>query len=157
MDTAIIVGVVIGSVVAMALVFGKTVLGVAWTGTKAGRLGISETSSQNGGIQEYSINTNNPKRESRLMQTTNQKLIDRQKANIADSLINKQVSTCDNIVIGNIHAVHNRMIVITRIGSLPQDMKYEIPAYYVRHNYQNDVLMDICARDLEHYNPQLVQ
>lgn len=31
MDTAIIVGVMIGSVVAIVLVFGKTVLRVAWT------------------------------------------------------------------------------------------------------------------------------
>jgi hypothetical protein len=38
LDTAIIVGVMIGSVVAIALVFGKTVLSVAWTGNDTKRL-----------------------------------------------------------------------------------------------------------------------
>jgi hypothetical protein len=37
LDTAIIVGVMIGSVVAIALVFGKTVLSVAWTGKDTNR------------------------------------------------------------------------------------------------------------------------
>jgi len=44
LDAAIIVGVMIGSVVAIALVFGKTVLSVAWTGNDTKRL----TSAQNG-------------------------------------------------------------------------------------------------------------
>jgi hypothetical protein len=37
LDTAIIVGVVIGSVVAMVLVFGRTVLNVAWTGNSTSK------------------------------------------------------------------------------------------------------------------------
>jgi hypothetical protein len=43
LDTAIIVGVIIGSVVAMALVFGKTVLGVAWTGNGVKRVNVGES------------------------------------------------------------------------------------------------------------------
>lgn len=38
MDTAIIVGVMIGSVVAIVLVFGKTVLRVAWTENDTNRI-----------------------------------------------------------------------------------------------------------------------
>ncbi len=58
MDTAIIVGVIIGSVVALVLAFVKTVLGVAWTGKSARRVGISETSNQNVVTQEYLANSN---------------------------------------------------------------------------------------------------
>ncbi len=53
MDTAIIVGVIIGSVVAMALVFGKTVLGVAWTGNGVKRVNLGESGNKNKIIQQH--------------------------------------------------------------------------------------------------------
>jgi hypothetical protein len=46
LDTAIIVGVVIGSVVAIVLVFAKTVLGVAWTGKSVRKLRMILTTAQ---------------------------------------------------------------------------------------------------------------
>ena len=68
MDTAIIVGVIIGSVVAMVLIFGKTVLSVAWTGKSVRRIGILEISNLNGGTQRYLTNTNNyPNKELHLI------------------------------------------------------------------------------------------
>lgn len=149
MDTAIIVGVVMGSVVAMVLVFAKTVLGVAWTGKSTRSLKTSENRIQNRLEQEYSVDTNNSD------QIPNQRSTGGQKAAIVDSLINKQVSTCDNATIGNVHSVHNGMIVITHNESSPQQKRYEIPAYYVRRNYENYVLLDICAKDLGHYIPQM--
>ncbi len=153
MDTAIIVGVIVGSVVAMVLVFAKTVLGVAWTGKSARRVGISETSNQNGVTQEYLANSNNPGKELRSSEVTSEKAVDVKKADTIGSLINKQLSTCDNVTIGNIHTVHNGMMVIE---SLPQDRTYEIPTYYVRQNLHNNVLVDICASDLEHYKPHVI-
>jgi hypothetical protein len=51
LDTAIIVGVIIGSVVAIALVFGKTVLGVAWTGNGGKRVTVVESGNKNKIIQ----------------------------------------------------------------------------------------------------------
>ena len=48
-----------GSVVAMVLVFSKTVLNVAWAGKSVRRIGISEVGNLNGGKQEYLTNTNN--------------------------------------------------------------------------------------------------
>lgn len=155
MDTAIIVGVVIGSVVAMVLVFAKTVLGVAWTGKSTRSLGTSQNRIQNKLEQEYSVETNNSESELRLNQIPNQRSTGGQKAAIVDSLINKQVSTCDNATIGNVHSVHNGMIIITLNESSPQQKRYEIPTYYVRQNYEDYVLLDICAKDLGHYIPQL--
>lgn len=156
MDTAIIVSVVIGSVVAMALVFAKTVLGVAWTDKSGRRIGVSEINNQNGVTQEYLTSSNNPKRELRSSQISNKETIDAKtavkKADNIDSLINKQVLTCDNVTIGKVHAVHNAMMVLKSL----QDKRYEIPTYYVRQNFHNSILLDICANDLEHYNSQVI-
>ena len=155
MDTAIIVGVVIGSVVAMVLVFAKTVLGIAWTekSTRSLKVGTSQNRIQNTLEQEYDLNSSET--ELRLNQIPNQRSADEQKADIVDSLINKQVSTCDNATIGNVHSVHNGMIVIIHNVSSPQQSRYEIPTYYIRQNYENCVVLDICANDLEHYIPQI--
>jgi hypothetical protein len=156
LDTAIIVSVVIGSVVAMALVFAKTVLGVAWTDKSARRIGVSEVNNQNGVTQEYLTSGNNPKRELRSSQISNKETIDAKtavkKVDNIDSLINKQVLTCDNVTIGKVHAAHNAMIVLKSL----QDKRYEIPTYYVRQNFHNSILLDICANDLEHYNSQVI-
>jgi hypothetical protein len=156
LDTAIIVSVVIGSVVAMALVFAKTVLGVAWTDKSGRRIGVSEINNQNGVTQEYLTSSNNPKRELRSSQISNKETIDAKtavkKADNIDSLINKQVLTCDNVTIGKVHAVHNAMMVLKSL----QDKRYEIPTYYVRQNFHNSILLDICANDLEHYNSQVI-
>jgi hypothetical protein len=53
LDTAIIVGVMIGSVVAIALVFGKTVLSVAWTGNDTKRLTSAQNANENKIVQEH--------------------------------------------------------------------------------------------------------
>ncbi|MGH9978149.1 MAG: hypothetical protein ACRD8Z_20310 [Nitrososphaeraceae archaeon] len=53
MDTAIIVGVMIGSVVAIALVFAKTVLSVAWTGNDTKRLTSAQNRNKNKIVQEH--------------------------------------------------------------------------------------------------------
>ena len=53
MDTAIIVGVIVGSVVAMVLVFGKTVLGVAWTGNSTKRFIAVQSGNKNKIVQQH--------------------------------------------------------------------------------------------------------
>jgi hypothetical protein len=53
LDTAIIVGVMIGSVVAIALVFGKTVLSVAWTENDTKRLTSAQNRNKNKIVQEH--------------------------------------------------------------------------------------------------------
>jgi hypothetical protein len=156
LDTAIIVSVVIGSVVAMALVFAKAVLGVAWTEKSVRRVGVSEVNNQNGVTKEYLTNNNNPKRELHSSQISNKEPVNIKKvkkADTIDSLINKQVLTCDNVTVGKVHGVHNSMMVLE---SLSQDKRYEIPTYYVRQNSHNIILLDICANDLEHYNSQVI-
>lgn len=157
MDTAIIVGVVIGSVVAMVLVFAKTVLGVAWTGKNRRRLetGSSQNRIQNRLEQEYSVNTNNSESGLRLNKIHNQMSTGEQKVAVVDSLINKQVPTSDNMAIGNVHSVHTGMIVIVRNESSVQQERYKISIYYVLRNYEDYVLLDICANDLGHYIPQI--
>jgi hypothetical protein len=103
LDTAIIVGVVMGSVVAIALVFGKTVLGVAWT---AKRVTLVENANKNNIIQQHIQDKNDVS----IKETSNlelsraaDKLISSQveKPQDLDSLLNKEVTTCDNVAIGH--------------------------------------------------------
>jgi hypothetical protein len=69
-----------------------------------------------------------------------------------ESLLNKEVSTCDNVAIRSISALENGWMFII---CTPLNRKYEIPTYFVMQYDQNSVLVDICAGDLEHYRPQI--
>jgi hypothetical protein len=157
LDTAIIVGVVIGSVVAMVLVFGKIVLGVAWTENIARRLKMNQNRNVNRAVHEHGQDTDHL-RSAPLNLSENQNEKNKEPVQVQDkskdfgSLINKQVSTCDNVIIGSIYAIHNGLMFIIHS---PQSKRYEIPTYYVRERDQNSVLVDISAGDLEHYKPQV--
>jgi hypothetical protein len=148
LDTAIIVGVIIGSVVAMVLVFGKTVLGVAWTGKSARKSkkpaqNPSEVFSTNdlGKVLLYKSQNENWKGSE-----------SKNKSNDFDSLLNKEVFTCDGTLIGCISSLQSGLMVISYA---PEGIKYEIPAYYLRQRSQNNVLVDISARDLQHYESHI--
>ena len=154
MDTAIIVGVVIGSVVAMALVFGKTVLSVAWTGNDIKRLTAEQSGNKNKIVQEHLQEKNDISRKKVFskLNNDNRRSSYAKKSKGFDSLLNKEVFTCDNVIIGNISALHNGLMFIIYA---PQNIKYEIPMYFVRQQDQNSVLVDICAGDLEYYKPKI--
>ncbi len=159
MDTAIIVGVgvIMGSVVAIALVFGKTVLGVAWTGNSAKRVTRVESGNKNNIFQQHMQDKNDvsiKKTSASNLSKADDKQISSQveKTKDLESLLNKEVTTCDNVAIGCISALQNGLMFISCV---PQNIKYEIPTYFVRQYDQNIVLVDISARDLEHYRPQL--
>ena len=156
MDTAIIVGVMIGSVVAIALVFGKTVLSVAWTGNDTKRLTAVQNGNKNKIVQEHLQEKNDISRMkgfSKLSKDNdNRRSSYAKKSKGFDSLLNKEVSTCDNVIIGNISALHNGLMFIIYA---PQNIKYEIPMYFVRQQDQNSVLVDISAGDLEYYKPKI--
>jgi hypothetical protein len=155
LDTAIIVGVIIGSVVATALVFGKTVLGVAWTGNGAKRLTVIESGKKNKISQDMQSKNevSIKKTSSKLSKGTGDRISSYVKDSKGlDSLLNKEVSTCDNVAIGSISALQNGLMFIT---CTPLNTKYEIPTYFVRQYDQNSVLVDISAGDLEHYRPQI--
>jgi hypothetical protein len=102
LDTAIIVGVVMGSVVAIALVFGKTVLGVAWTGNGAKRVTLVESANKNNIIQQHIQDKNDVS----IKETSNlglsraaDNLISSQleKPQDLESLLNKEAATNDNV------------------------------------------------------------
>ncbi len=46
-----------------------------------------------------------------------------------NSLLNKEVSTCDNVTIGSISALNNGLMFIIHA---PQNIKYEIPTYFIQ-------------------------
>jgi hypothetical protein len=104
LDTAIIVGVsvIIGSVVAIALVFGKTVLGVAWTGNGAKRVTVVESENKNNIIQQHmqdkdaiSIEKTSTSKLSKA--AGNQISSQVEKTKDLESLQNKEVTTGDNV------------------------------------------------------------
>ena len=155
MDTAIIVGVMIGSVVAIALVFGKTVLSVAWTGNGTKRVTIIGSGNKNKNIQQHMRDKNEVsinRTSSKLSKDAGDRISSDVKSKGLDSLLNKEVSTCDNVAIGSISALQNGLMFIS---CAPLNIKYEIPTYFVRQYDQNIVLVDISAGDLEHYRPQM--
>jgi hypothetical protein len=154
LDTAIIVGVIIGSVVAIALVFGKIVLGVAWTGNGAKRATVIESGNKNNIIQQHMLEKNDAsiKKTSTSSKATGDQISSQvKKTKDLESLLNREVSTCDNVAIGSISALQNGLMFIS---CAPLNIKYEIPTYFVRKCDQNSVLIDISAGDLEHYRPQ---
>ena len=146
MDTTIIVGVIIGSVVAIILVFGKTVFRVAWTGNNRSK---SKKRAQN---QSEVISTINP---AKVLLDEGQKedgkgLESRNKSNDFDSLVDRDVFACDGALIGSISSLQNELMVIYS----RERIRFEIPTYYIRQKTQTNVLVDISARDLQHYKPQ---
>jgi hypothetical protein len=145
----------IGSVVAIALVFASEVLGVAWTGKNIKMFRNTRIGDHDDFIQ---ANLRNKPDSERFVLTypVDQKLAAKKESKTSkfDSLINKKVYTCDNEIIGSIDSVYNGMLIVTH--SISQGTKYEIPAYYIRQNYQTSLVMDVCAKDLDRYNPQLI-
>lgn len=156
MDTAIVVSVMIGSVVAIALVFASEVLGIAWTGKNIKMLRNTRIDGHDDFIQANLRNKSDSERFV-LMYPVGQKLAAKKesKASKFDSLINKKVYTCDNEIIGSIDSVYNGMLIIIT-HSISRGTKYKIPFYYIRQNYQTSLVMDVCAKDLDRYSPQLI-
>lgn len=145
-----------GSVVAIALVFGKTVLSVAWTGNDTKRLTAVQSENKDKIVQQHLQDKNDVSRNNAFPKlgrgNDNRVSSYLEKSKGLDSLLNKEVSTCDNVSIGSISALHNGLMFIFYA---PQNMKYEIPTYFVRQYDQNSVLVDISAGDLEHYKPKV--
>jgi hypothetical protein len=156
LDTAIIVGVMIGSVVAIALVFGKTVLSVAWTGNGTKKLTAVQNGNKNKIVRELVQEKNEFSRMkgfSKLNKDNDNRITSySKKPKDFNSLLNKEVSTCDNVTIGSISALNNGLMFIVYA---PQNIKYEIPTYFIRQYDQNSVLVDISAADLEYYKPKI--
>ena len=146
----------IGSVVAIALVFGKTVLSVAWTGNDTKRLTAVQNGNKNKIVQEHLQEKNEISRMkgfSKLSKDNDNRITSySKKPKDFNSLLNKEVSTCDNVTIGSISALNNGLMFIVYA---PQNIKYEIPTYFIRQHDQNSVLVDISAADLEYYKPKI--
>ena len=146
----------IGSVVAIALVFGKTVLSVAWTGNDTKRLTAAQNGNKNKIVQEHLQEKNDTSRMkgfSKLNKDNNNQITSyAKKPKDFNSLLNKEVSTCDNVTIGSISALNNGLMFIIHA---PQNIKYEIPTYFISQHDQNSVVVDISAADLAYYKPMI--
>jgi len=150
LDTAIIVGVVIGSVVAMALVFARTVLGVAWTGKVVRK-------------PQMALTLNNMPSQERMC-LAGDAAAERENKNIARSqiyvqfgrksdlneLANKRVKTCDSIEIGHIVAIDRHSIKILDLT----EQEYVIPTYFIREYDEENVIIDVSIRYLHRYETE---
>jgi hypothetical protein len=165
LDTTIIISVIIGSVVTLVLVFGKTVLGVAWTERE---LEMIQTRNRNEAVQEHLHHAHNSKRKVVLNQNENsQKSVQVQvnsgtqiksksrsqtpvqfkcSSNL-NELINKKVKTSDLIHIGNVIAIDNQSMTVLYYTT----QEYVIPTYYIREYDEENVLIDTPLRYLYHY------
>ena len=170
MDTTIIIGVIIGSVITLVLVFGKTVLGVVWTGNGKKEHEIIQTRNRNAAVQEHLHPTYNRRREVFLKENEdNQKSVQVQvdsdtqiktksksrsqtaiqfkhSSNLND-LIDKRVKTSDLIHIGNVIAIDNQSMTVLHYTK----QEYVIPTYYIREYDEENVWIDTSIRYLYHY------
>ena len=169
MDTTIIIGVIIGSVITLVLVFGKTVLGVVWTGNGKKEHEIIQIRNRNAAVQEHLHPTYNRRREVFLKENEdNQKSVQvkvnsdsqietksrsqtaiqfKRSSNLND-LINKRVKTSDLIDIGDVIAIDNQSMTV--LGCNKQQ-EYVIPDYYIREYDEDDVWIDTSIQYLYHY------
>jgi hypothetical protein len=170
LDTTIVIGVIIGSVVTLVLVFGKTVLRVVWTENGTRELEMIQTRNRNAAVQEHLHYANNRRREVFLNENENsQKSVqvqvnsDTQIKSISKSrsqtpvqfkrssnvneLLNKKVKTSDLIHIGSVIAINNQSMTVLHYTK----QEYVIPTYYIREYDEENVLIDTSIRYLYHY------
>jgi hypothetical protein len=170
LDTAIIFGVIVGSVITLVLIFGKIVLGVVWTGNDKKGYEILQIRNRNAAAQKHLRSTQNRKGIFSKQNKDNQK----SEANVnsdvpiktesksksksrtvqfklscnLNELISKRVKTSDLIEIGNVIAIDNQSMTV--LGCNKQH-KYVIPDYYIREYDEIDVLIDTSIQYLYHY------
>ncbi|HEY7081262.1 MAG TPA: hypothetical protein VH500_16305 [Nitrososphaeraceae archaeon] len=170
MDTAIIIGVGIGSVVALVLVFGKMVLGVIWTGNGKKEHEIIQTRNLNVAAREHLVSTYNRNSILSKQNEDNKKYVQikaRSDAQIEtksksrsrtavkfkrscnlNELISKRVKTSDLIEVGNVIAIDNQSMTVL---SCNKQHTYVIPDYYIREYDRDSVLIDTSIQYLYHY------
>jgi len=168
LDTAIILGVVMGSVVTLVLVFGKIVLGVVWTGNDRKVSGIIQNRNRNAAPQEYLHSIDDRKGTLLKQYDDNQKSV-QVKANSdlhieakprsrtvvqfkrscnLNELIGKRVKTSEFIEIGNVIAIDNQSMTVL---SCNKKHEYAIPDYYIRGYDEDNVLIDTSTQYIYHY------
>jgi hypothetical protein len=161
-------GVVIGSVVTLVLVFGKIVLGVVWTGNGRKEHKIIQTKIQNVVAQEYLNSATNRKglflkqseddQKSVLDKVNSDAQIEtKSRSRVAvqfkrscnlNELISKRVKTSELIEIGNVIAIDNQSMTVL---SCNNQHTYVIPDYYIREYDEDNVLVDTSIQYLYHY------
>jgi len=171
LDTAIIVSVIIGSVVAMVLVFARTVLGVGWTGKVVRKpqmaLTLNNTPSQErmylagdaAAEREFLKQDENGQNSVQIKMDSNaqNKSIARSQIYVQfgrksdlNELANKRVKTCDSIEIGHIVAIDRHSIKILDLT----EQEYVIPTYFIREYDEENVIIDVSIRYLHRYETE---
>lgn len=170
MDTAIIIGVIIGSVATLVLVFGKTVLGVTWTENGTREREMIQTRNRYAAIQEHLYHADNRGRKVSLKQNENdqksvqvevnsdsqintksksksQTTVQFKRSSNLNDLINKRVKTCDLVDIGYVIGIDNQSMTVLNHNK----HEYVIPTYYIREYDEQNVLIDTSIQYLYHY------
>jgi activator of 2-hydroxyglutaryl-CoA dehydratase len=168
LDTAIIIGVIIGSVATLALVFGKTVLGVAWTENGTREHEMIQTRNRYAAVQEHLHHADNRGRKVSLKQNENnqksvqveinsdsqiktksrsQTTVQFKRSSNLNDLINKRVKTSDLMDIGYVIGIDNQLMTVLDHNK----QEYAIPTYYIREYDKENVLIDTSIRYLYHY------
>lgn len=170
MDTAIIIGVIIGSVATLVLVFGKMVLGVAWTENGTREHEMIQTRNRYAAVQEHLHHADNRERKVSLKQNENnqksvqvevnsdsqiktksksksQTTVQFKRSSNLNDLINKRVKTCDLMDVGCVIGIDNQSMTVLNHNK----QEYAIPTYYIREYDEQNVLIDTSIQYLYHY------
>jgi hypothetical protein len=155
----------VGSVVTLALIFGKMVLGVIWTETDKKEneiIQIRNTAAQKPLHSTYNRkrifskqNEDNQKPEAKINSDAQIKAESKSRTAVQfklscnlNELMSKRVKTSDLIEIGNVIAIDNQSMTVL---SCNKQHTYVIPDYYIREYDEDDVLIDTSIQYLYHY------
>jgi hypothetical protein len=153
-DAITLVGIIIGSSLAIALLFAATVLSLRWWEIiliHRHRRNVNSTQQQ----QQLEINrklisnhVTKVKSEAKT-KSQSQTLVQLKRMSTWNELINKRVKTCEMSDIGYVFAINNQSMTVSHYTT---KQKYVIPTYYIREYDQDSVFIDVSIRYLYHYN-----
>jgi len=154
-DAITLVGIMIGSSLAIALLFAATVLSLRWW-----EMILIHRHRRNGkSIQQQQLEINRKLISNHVTKvkveaktkSQSQTLVQLKRMSNWNELINKRVKTCEMSDIGYVFAIDNQSMTVSHYTTKQQ---YVIPTYYIREYDQESVLTDVSIRYLYHYNAE---
>jgi hypothetical protein len=138
----------IGSSLAIALLFAATVLSFKWW--KMIVIHRHHRSKKNQQKKQDSNRELIPQHKIVEVKSQSQKLVQLKRMSNWNELINKKVKTCEMVDVGRIIGIDKQSMTVLHESK----QEYVIPTYYIREYNQENVVIDISIRYLYHYKPE---
>lgn len=137
----------VGSSLAMALVFASTVLSPK--GHRMMRERSHNINQEQLDMNRSLVSTVNSEAQA-IKRSKSQTLVQLKRMSYLDNLVGKRVITCEKSELGYVIAIDKLFITILH----PSKQKYVIPTYYLREYDQEKIMIDVSIRYLHHYQSE---